>query len=583
MAVIALAAFAAAGPLIGRGGARQHWPSDIAIVLDNSASTSRLHEDRPIFEMLRRAALAGIDLAGPADRFWVHLTVGGPLRLGVDAAEAREAILAARPSDGYGDIADAVSRAVSSLPPRETASRRDYEAHLLSDLQATGLRAAVLTGVAAPLVVYDPPDGTFANDAITAAGHSEGAHPPSRVPLFLQATVERFPPTEAAEDSALIRLELDGSTIDAATVNWGEQAMFRIPGQEAGSRYVRMEIEPSGLRSDDAVHLAFQVLDPPPVELSARQESFLALAVATLRDAGRIGEAGGTVRFLEFGPEALTSRPAAGDPGAVVFIPPADPIELPRLNQRLADASVPWAAAASEERGALAVSFTGPSTGASLDLRDVRVFRRYRLRPTADGTADSVLIRASDGSPWLVRGRAANSTYLVLASPLSPEASTLPTSATMVPFVERLLQWSVAESAVATNHLAGETVQMPAGADSVQAPGAEAVRVDAGTPVRLTKAGLYRVFRDADTVQLTANVPPEEHDPRSIDKARLPELFPELDVVTAGPEPSQWTRQVYRSRRGRDATAWILGIVSLLLVIETLIATPGRENRKRTA
>jgi len=38
---IALVALAAAGPLVGRGGAGEHSPTDVAIVLDNSASTWR--------------------------------------------------------------------------------------------------------------------------------------------------------------------------------------------------------------------------------------------------------------------------------------------------------------------------------------------------------------------------------------------------------------------------------------------------------------------------------------------------------------------------------------------------------------
>ena len=38
---IALTALAAAGPLVGRGGPGEHPPTDVAIILDNSASTRR--------------------------------------------------------------------------------------------------------------------------------------------------------------------------------------------------------------------------------------------------------------------------------------------------------------------------------------------------------------------------------------------------------------------------------------------------------------------------------------------------------------------------------------------------------------
>jgi hypothetical protein len=581
MGVLALAALAAAGPLIGRGGAKEHWPTDVSIVLDNSASTGRLDEDRLVFEKLRQAAAATIELAGPADRFWIFPTVGGPLAVGVGAAEADRALRMARSSDGYGDIGAAISRAVRSLPSLETASgNRTREVHLLSDLQATGFPVVTKTGVRVPLIVYRQPADSETNDAITAAGHSEGVHPPSGAPLFLRVDVERFPRVQSPGDSGLLRLEVDGSTIDAATATWGESTTFRVPALDAGSRYVSVEIEPSGLRADDARHLAFRIRDPPPLELFGQRESFLALAIQTLRDAGRVGRSGDAVRFLEFGPDRLSSGPSSGLPGAVVYIPPDDPIELPRLNQWLAEASVPWALAAAEEPGALELASTGTPAATSLDLDGVRVFRRHRLISTTDAARDSALIRTSDGSAWLVRGETASSTYLVLASPLLPSASTLPTSATMVPFVERLLQWSYAESATDRNHLAGEIVAMPDGADSIRTPNADVRRVDAGTPVRLEKAGLYRIYRDGEIEHVAANVPGKEHDPSAIDPDSLPELFPELQVVTAGPGPGRWTRQVFRSRRGRDASSWIIGIVGLLVLIETLVATPGTGNRK---
>ena len=580
--VVALAALAAAGPLVGRGEAGQHGPTDVAIVLDNSASTSRLEAERLVFDGLREAALAAIELAGPSDRFWIFPTVGGPLALGVGSGDADRALRRAQPSDGFGDLSGAVWRAIRSLPDSEAGPRdRAREVHLLSDLQATGLTAAANPGPAIPLIVYRGPAGNETNGAITGAALSEGAAPPSGAPLFVYAELALHPRVAGTGDSALVRLEVDGATVAAVSASWEEQVTFRVPGLDAGDRYALIEIEPSGLRADDSRHLILRTRDAPPVELLASEGSFLDLALQTLREAGRIGSAGSPVRILEFGPERLpVRRTEDGLPAAVVYIPPADPVELPRVNQRLAEASVPWALSAEEEKGALALSATGRPAGASLALDAVRVFQRYRLTPKPEATSDSVLIRSSDGSPWLVRGRAQGSVYLIVASPLLPSASTLPTSAAMVPFVERLTQWAVVERVGRVSHHAGDIVELPPRADSVQTPDSFVRRVDGRTPIRLLKAGLYRIFRNGTIELMAANVPEEEHDLSAVDANDLPELFPGLEVVTAGPGAGRWARQTFRQRRGRDATAWIVGIVGLLVLIETLVATPGASDPK---
>jgi hypothetical protein len=156
----------------------------------------------------------------------------------------------------------------------------------------------------------------------------------------------------------------------------------------------------------------------------------------------------------------------------------------------------------------------------------------------------------------------------------------------MVPFVERLIQWATATEATDGDFLAGETYLVPTGTDSVRLPDGTVKRVDSGTPILLRRAGLYRLYRGdagmpADSSLLTANVPEEEHDPRALEPAKLAEMLPELEVVAAEPGAKGWSRQIFRSRRGRDATAWIVGAVALLLLIETLVVTPG--GRDRTA
>ncbi len=617
---IALVALAAAGPLVGRGGAGEHPPTDVAIVLDNSASTGRILDDRIGFELLREMALASIALAGTADRFWIYPTVGPPLALGVPPAEAAAGLRRAGPTDGFGDVSLVLERALRSLPEGD----RKREAHLLSDLQATGLASlaspdssstdrwtppastldASAPGERVPLLIPILSNLPDRNAAVTAARPSEGSSVPSGVPVFVEVGVARFSGEEAEAaassgarptrdpvhgDSARVRVDLDGMTVDAVTGLWGENATVSLPPLDAGDHYVRIELDPSGLRADDSRHLTLRARDAPSVVLIGPEGSFLSAALESLREAGRTERGTQIVQILEFGPEVATGGRPAGDASAVIYIPPEDPVELPRFNQTLATASIPWTLLPDVARGELGIAPTDEASRASVSLASARVSRRYVLERTGPAADDSVLIRTSEGDAWLAlgrtsAGRAAGSRYLVLGSPLAPSATTIPTTALMVPFVERLLRWATATEATYGGFLAGETYLVPAGTDSVRFPDGTVRRVDSGGPILLPQAGLYRLYRGdagmpADSSLLAANVPEEEHDPGALEPARLSEMLPELEVVAAEPGAKGWSRRIFRSRRGRDASAWIVGAVALLLLTETLVVTPGGRDR----
>ena len=617
---IALTALAAAGPLAGRGGPGEHPPTDVAIILDNSASTGRIVDDRIGFELLHEMALASVALAGTADRFWVYLTVGPPLALGVPPAEAAASLRRAGPTDGFGDVSLALERALRSLP----AGNRKREAHLLSDLQATGFAGlaspdssstdssappasnpgALAPGERVPLLIPVLSNLPDRNAAVTAARSSEGSSVTARVPVFVEVETARFSGEEAEtaassagrptrdplqRDSARVRVDLDGTTVDAVTGIWGEKATVSLPPLDAGEHYVRIELDPSGLRADDARHLTLRARDAPSVVLIGPEGSFLSAALESLREAGRTERGAQIVQILEYGPEVAAGARPAADASAVIYIPPEDPVELPRFNQTLAMASIPWTLMPDVARGELAIAPTREASRGSLSLASARILRRYVLERTGPAADDSVLVRTSAGDAWLTLGRtsagqAAGSRYLVLGSPLAPSATTIPTTALMVPFVERLLQWATATEAVDGEFLAGETYLVPPGTDSVRLPDGMVRRVDSGAPILLPRAGLYRLYRSdaglpTDSSLLAANVPEEEHDPRALEPAKLSERLPGLEVVTAAAGTKGWSRQIFRSRRGRDATAWIVGAVALLLLIETLVVTPGGRDR----
>ena len=65
--ILALA-LAAAGPLLGRGGARDHPPTDVALIIDNSASVGRLTENGFLFDDLVSRAREALEVASPEVR-----------------------------------------------------------------------------------------------------------------------------------------------------------------------------------------------------------------------------------------------------------------------------------------------------------------------------------------------------------------------------------------------------------------------------------------------------------------------------------------------------------------------------------
>src|SRR5688500_17720045 len=123
MLVIVLLALAAARPT-ARVGGTGHAPTALAIVLDNSMSTSLVQDGTPLLDRFKAMAADVLDGATPDDRLFL-VTADGSVR-GGSAAALRDEIDRARMHPGAGNLAAAVARAVaavqsSGLPARQVA------------------------------------------------------------------------------------------------------------------------------------------------------------------------------------------------------------------------------------------------------------------------------------------------------------------------------------------------------------------------------------------------------------------------------------------------------------------------------
>jgi hypothetical protein len=440
MLAVLLVALAAARP-VGSLGGGGHPPTALAVVLDNSLSSSAVVNGQPALEPLRAAAIQALEAANPADRVWLVTAdgqaTGGPAAAVVAAARA------ARPLAGAGDLRAATERALALV---RAAGVPSQTVAVLTDAQATSWTGVVDAGPTR-LVVSVPTD----------------APPPNRAVVLAESRPARWTPggavalRVASADSAAYRVTLrapgaSARTLARGTAGPGQELTVRATPAERGWTAGAVELEPDELRGDDVRHFAAWVGAAPAATASAGAGPFVASALSTLVASGRV-RTGGELSIVSA--DELTRLPA-------VIVAPADPARLGAANLALERAGVPW------RLGALAVGeaaarFVETSSDSAAGDR-VSVTRRYVLAPRG-GAADTLALAA--GAPWIVAGEG----YVLVASPLDPQATTFPLRAAFVPWLADVLGQRLGAGAGAVTLAApGERVAVPAQVTALEDP-----------------------------------------------------------------------------------------------------------------
>jgi len=164
---IAFAASRPIGPLPGFG----HAPTAVAIVLDNSRSTSAAGVDGPVLGALVGAARAVVDAAAASDRLWI-VTFDGEVTGGTPDA-LRDVLSRTGALDGAGRPEVALRRAAALVRSSGVPAGRIV---VVTDGQAsawTAVDAAATDGV--PVSVYRPAGQPPANRFVAAVA-TEPAH-----------------------------------------------------------------------------------------------------------------------------------------------------------------------------------------------------------------------------------------------------------------------------------------------------------------------------------------------------------------------------------------------------------------------
>jgi hypothetical protein len=578
--IVLLAAVAAAGPLIGRGGARDHRPTALAIVVDESQSSGQLSGDRRLLDLYAERVVRTLDLVTGDDRFALFSAAQpeeGALTTDVDGARAY--VDEWQPTAGLARLNETVRLANAWL---DSFGGMERELHILTDLQSVSLAATTSDTAAMPekgagvsVRVFSPryevqPNGALGNPVPEVQPLGAGLQTNISVTLTLYGAE---PPAEPT----VVRLVANDDVVGIAEGIFGGQTLLRLPPQDSGWVQGYLEAERSGLAADDRRYFTWFARPAPRVAVLGEATPFLMHSLDALERGGRLyrTELTDAEVWITDGGDSLGEGLASGR--SVIVLPPVGSLDLPRLNLRLSRAEVPWQYDARErEPGMTRIGARATLPG----LAGLAVHSHYRLLPSAFAPGDTALLRLADGQTWLVRGTTQEgAAYLLLASPLAPEASDLPVSAAMVPFVDALVgDWARRGAIEPVNVEGVSTIRLPARANAISQPGDVLTTVEGGAWFRATRAGNYRVL-DGDRVLLafSVNAPTSEADLSRARPGALESTLPAAEWSWSEDENADdWVDGAFQTRRGK--LAWRPLVVFLLLVsiVEASLSAVGR-------
>ena len=534
--IVALALAAARPFLPGLGVG--HGPTAVAVVLDNSSSTTAVVGGRAVFDRLRDATRQLIAAGTPEDRLWL-VTSDGRVRGG-----SRDALLAelARiaPSEGAGDLGLALARAASAvqgspLPARSVA--------VATDGQRSSWASA--SRIAHPLALLVPSGAPPTNRAVLAAR----AEPARWTPRgSITARVE-------TRDSVGYRVVIGDRTLSRGATGRGEPISLRASPPERGWQAGRVELEPDDFPADDARHFALWIGPPPAVTADRSAGTFAATAISTLVADGRAA-GGGAIRVASA--DALSALPA-------LIVPPNDQVRIGAANRELERLGIPWRFGALERTSLVA-------RGGRLD--GVAIAERNRL--VRAGVAASDTLATAGGEPWVVAGPG----YVLLASRLDPAATQLPVRAPFVPWLADMLSLRLGAPAgdigTPIDALPGGSISLPTGAETLESGGGSRRSVTGESMVSPEERGVWFVLRGGRRIgAVVVNAPPEES---LLDRWAAPALAARLGGAPARAATTSlgWVGDTYAAGTTRPAGTPLLVLALLLLAAEALAVRTSR-------
>lgn len=540
-----LAVVLAAGRPVLRVEGSGHAPTAVAIVLDNSLSTTAIEQGRPTLDRLRDLARSVARLSGVDDRLWL-VTADGRVHGGGRAA-VLDAIARVEPLASAGNPSRALT-AASALVAQ--AGLPEREIVVLTDAQATSWPEPVSLGDAR-VRAWVPSDPPPSNRGVIAAA----AVPVRWTP---RGTVRARILTP---DSAAYRIAMDGRTLARGTAVRDEEVTVRAAPAERGWIAGAVELEPDEMLGDNIRHFAAWIGPAPSVTVHPEAGEFARTAVDALVEAERIA-VGGPIQIVPA--DAATRLPA-------LLLAPSDPVRLGAANRALERLAVPWRFGAARRDTARVVANGDSASGGVLSSGErIRVTLRYPL--TARDGAVAETLATAGGVPWIVRGEG----YVLVGSPLVPEATSLPIRAAFVPWLAEVVSHALTAEGTAVPARPGQTLPRAGAADALELP--DGTRTPAtGDSVQLpARPGVYFYLRGENRVgAIVANVEAEESELGRLDGSALRARLRARDVEVTS-EARTHLERVFDSAPRRAIGMPLLVLAIALLLVESAVAGARR-------
>ena len=562
-AVVAVAV-AAARPMARLTGLG-HAPVAIAVLVDNSMSSGAVRDGRSVLDVLRGDARSLLGALTEADRAWI-VTVDGRV-VGGSTIVLLQALSEIQPLGGRGNLPSATRRAIALA--RSGAPRASVVA-LLSDGQPNAFDVAGDSTVGAgevPVVALVHPHTVFRNRSVVAVDATPTRWTPGGTVSF----------QIASPDSSAWRIALDGRTVARGTV--GASAVTsparltqRLASTSTGWLRGSVEVDPDELRGDDARWFAVRVASLPSVAVRTDAGPFVTAALNTLVDEARLarGSEGSS------GVVSVASADAASVRGPVLLAAPSDPLRVGEANRTLTRLGIPWRFGAIARDLVLARDVTRASNSSAVTLDGTQVRTRYPLLRTGAGgvaLASDTLVTAG-GAPWVVAG----ANYVLVASPLEPEATDLPLRAVFLPWLLEVLSKRLGDEGRVVHAHPGEHLAGMDGLSALERPDGSLIALSGDRVTVPNAAGVYFLRRQAARVgALVVNAEAEESDVGSQPPVGVKGASPFLSRVTGRSvaeesDGGRWRTRVLEQASGRSLLNILLLIALAAVVLEAWVS-----------
>jgi len=581
LAVLALA-LAAARPLANLAGLG-HAPLALAVLVDNSMSSGAVRDGKSVLSDHVADARTLLGTLTAADRAWV-VTADGRVSSGTPEA-LQQALGELKPLGGRGDLPAALRRAVALT--RSGAPRAPAIA-MVSDGQRNALAGSADSAIAVgdvPVVALAKPRAAIRNHAVLTAESNPSRWTPAGGVQFAVASSDVTP----------WRITLDGRTVARGTAEPGSlvsptRVVQKLSSGAVGWVRGSVETDADELRGDDTRWFAVRVAPPPSVALRNEAGPFLTAALATLVEEKRL------LRGNEGTPTVVTiaGADAAGIRAPVLLTAPTDPVRAGEANRTLARLGIPWrfgaiargAVVSKSTRvagtGAAEANTTNPLEGAAVRVRYPLVFS-----PGAAGAmtrADT--LASAGGAPWVVAG----DQYVLIASPLDPDATDLPLRAGFVPWLLESLSRRLGDDGQVIAANPGQVLSGMVGMTALERVDGSLVPLSGDRLTVPNDPGVYLLRRQTARVgALVVNPEPEESDVGQAVGAEG-KFLSALNgrAISVVPTSDAWRTRLFQQAAGRSLVLPLLAIALIALLLEawfsrTTSTASATTNDRRTA